>query len=89
MVNTPVNQMKNSLSAVTVVLFVANLVCNFAEKIYHLFLWTHPAKTRYFMYICLIGTIFSMIIPMKVLLCIIGCCFLFPVSSFFYYSLIL
>lgn len=79
MVNTPVNQMKNTLSAATLVLFAANLFCTMSEKLYHLFLWTHPAKTRYFMFLCLMLTVFSMVIPVKVILILLGCCFLFPV----------
>ena len=78
--------MKNSLSAVTLVFFAGNAICKFAEKLYHLFLWTHPAKTRYFLFICLLLTLFSMIVPMKIVFAVLGLCFLFPVWFLFIQS---
>lgn len=78
--NTPVNQMKNTLSGATLVLFAANLGFSVTEKIYHLALWTHPEKTRFLLVLCIVGAVFSMVIPFKLLLFAFGCCVLFPVA---------
>ena len=81
-VNTPVNQMKNTLSGATLVLFAANLSFSVMEKLYHLCIWTHPVKTRFFLMNCIILAIFAMIIPLRVILFLVGCCVLFPVVEY-------
>ena len=71
--------MKNTLSGATLVLFASNLGLTFTEKVYHLALWTHPEKTRFLLVLCIVGAIFSMVIPFKLILILFGCCVLFPV----------
>lgn len=74
--------MKNTLSGATLVLFAANLCLTFTEKVYHLALWTHPEKTRFLLVLCIVGAIFSMVVPFKLILILFGCCVLFPVAFF-------
>ena len=72
--------MKNTLSGATLVLFAANLCLTLTEKVYHLVLWTHPEKTRFLLVLCIVGAIFSMVVPFKLILILFGCCVLFPVA---------
>lgn len=61
-------------------LFAANLCFSVMEKLYHLCIWTHPVKTRFFLMNCIILAIFAMVIPLRVILFVVGCCVLFPVG---------
>ena len=72
--------MKNSLSAATLMMFVANLGFTVIEKTYHLLVWTNPEKTRFLLIICILITVFFMIIPIRIVLIAIGLAVLLPVS---------
>ena len=78
--NTPVNQMKNTLSGATLILFAANLGFVVTEKLYHLLIWTHPEKTRFFLIMCILVCVLFMVIPIRLLLIALGVCFLLPVD---------
>ena len=60
-------------------MFVANLGFTVIEKTYHLLIWTNPEKTRFLLIVCILVTVFFMIIPLRIVLIAAGLAVLLPV----------